>query len=152
MHSNCVFWAPAGHVGLPAARRRARLQRAAQRRAAPSSFRQQLSCCGAVEETCSQLNRGRLLCCGGKTTLWFHALSGEVKKKRERERRNPSEDFTQSKQNKIVFFSDSSRCFICSAKLIKCSLCQRLVAARFPSAQLSRKGRVQTIRGKLNGS
>lgn len=37
---------------------------------APSSFCQQLSCCGAVEESC------RLLCSGGKTTLWFHALPG----------------------------------------------------------------------------
>lgn len=47
---------------------------------APSSFCQQLSCCGAVEETCSQFYRGRLLCSGGKASLWFHALSGRRKK------------------------------------------------------------------------
>lgn len=77
---------------------------------APSHFRQQLSCFGAAEETCSHFYRGRLLCSGGKTTLWFHALSG-----REKWGRNPSEDFhishSQNKTKQNGFVSHPNRRF-----------------------------------------
>lgn len=99
---------------------------------APSYFRQQLSCFGAAEGTCSHFYRGRLLCSGGKTTLWFHALSGRGGRG-EKRGRNPSEDFrishNQNKTKQNGFVSHPNRRFICSAKLTKCLLCPRLIAA-----------------------
>lgn len=145
MHSNCVFWAPVGPLGLPAAQHRARLYWAAERRATSASSCLALGLQRKPAATFTLLQRQIVVQQRENHTVVSRCQGGE--KREEILLRIFTFHTVKTKQNGSVFHPDHR--FICSAKLTKCLLCPRLIAAWFPSAQLSWKGRVQTVREEL---